>query len=543
MTDTPRVELAGSERAPLPESTRLARSEPDQRVDVTVVLRRRGPLPEPGSPGRAPLHPHQLEAIAGADPADIARLEGFAHGHGLDVVAASPARRSVVLSGTVAALEAAFGTELWLYDIDGGRFRGRQGPLTIPEDLAGAVEGVFGLDERPQARPHFRTLLHDGHPVQAHAATAAFTPAEVARLYDFPARATGSGQCIAIVELGGGFVAGDLTSYFQGLGIPAPATVAISVDGAHNQPDGNPGGPDGEVMLDIEVAGAVAPGARLAVYFAPNTERGFLDAVSTAIHDTLRRPSVVSISWGGPESTWTRQAITALDTVLQDAALLGVTVFCAAGDSGSDDGVGDGLSHTDFPASSPHVVACGGTRLTGGDGGITAEVVWNDGPSGGATGGGVSDAFDLPAWQDGAGVPASANPGARRGRGIPDVSGDADPQTGYRVLVDGRATVVGGTSAVAPLWAGLVALLNERLGRAVGFLNPRLYGVVRSGNGFRDITAGDNGAYSAQPGWDACTGLGSPRGTAILAALGGPALVGRTTGRRTPAPAEAEWRG
>ncbi|HEY0410985.1 MAG TPA: S53 family peptidase, partial [Candidatus Dormibacteraeota bacterium] len=307
-----------------------------------------------------------------------------------------------------------------------------------------------------------------------------------------------------------------------------PATVAVSVDGGANQPDGNPGGPDGEVMLDIQVAGAVAPGARIAVYFAPNTDRGFLDAVSTAVHDSVRRPSVVSISWGGPESTWTGQSMTALDTVLQDAAALGVTVFCASGDTGSGDGAGDSLAHTDFPSSSPHVVACGGTRLSAGAGCVTAEVVWNQGASGGATGGGISDTFDAPSWQADAGVPPSTNPGARRGRGVPDVSGDADPRTGYRVLIDGQATVVGGTSAVAPLWAGLTALLNQVLGHPVGFLNPQLYGPVLAGGGFRDITEGSNGAYSAAPGWDPCTGLGSPRGGAILAALEGTSVVGRS---------------
>jgi len=522
MTDAPRVQLPGSGREPLPGSTRLRRADPGERVEVTVVLRRRGRLPAPGG---EPLHPHQLEALAGADPADIDRAESFAREHGLEVVDASPARRSVVLSGTVAAMEAAFGTELWVSELGGTRYRGREGPLTIPAHLAGAVEGVFGLDDRPQARPHFRTLLHGGHPLEARAATAAFTPVELARLYDFPAGATGAGETIAVIELGGGFVAADLATYFQGLGLQAPTVEAVSVDGGGNQPEGDPSGPDGEVMLDLEVAGAVAPQARLAVYFAPNTERGFLDAVSTAVHDTARRPSVLSISWGGPESTWTRQAISALDTVLQDAAALGVTVLCAAGDAGSGDGVGDGLAHADFPASSPHVVACGGTRVSAGPAGISEEVVWNDEPTGGATGGGISDAFDLPSWQANAGVPASANPGGRRGRGVPDVSGDADPRTGYRVLVDGQATVVGGTSAVAPLWAGLVALLNQLLGRPVGFLNPQLYGPVLAHNGFRDITAGNNGAYAARPGWDACTGLGSPWGTEILAALGGPVPV------------------
>jgi kumamolisin len=539
MSDAPRVELAGSERTPLPEGLRVSPADPAERVEVTVVLRRRGSLPEPGQ-ARPHLQRRQIEEIAGADPADIARVESFAHEHGLDVVAASPARRSVVLSGPLGALESAFGTRLHLYDLDGAVYRGRQGPLSVPAEVAPAIEGVFGLDDRPQARPHFRPLLNAGRPVAAHAVTAAFTPVEVARLYDFPAGATGAGQCIAIVELGGGYRKADLDLYFQGLGLASPAIVSVSVDGGMNQPEGNASGPDGEVMLDIEVAGAVAPGARIAVYFAPNTDRGFLDAVSAAIHDNVRRPSTVSISWGGPESTWTGQSMAALDAVLQDAAALGVTVFCASGDAGSGDGAGDGLAHCDFPASSPHVVACGGTRLTATAGAITAEVVWNEGAAGGASGGGISDTFDAPSWQARASVPASANPGGRRGRGVPDVCGDADPQTGYRVLVDGLATVVGGTSAVAPLWAGLVALLNERLRRPVGFLNPQLYGAVLAGGGFRDIIEGGNGAYSAGPGWDACTGLGSPRGTAILTALGGTTVVGR---RHAPAPAEAAWRG
>jgi kumamolisin len=527
MSDAPRVELAGSERTPLPQDTRVGGADPGQRLEVTVLLRRRGALPEPGT-ARAHLQRRQLEELAGADPADIERVEAFAHEHGLQVVDASPARRSVVLAGPVAALEAAFGTELSLYDIGGTVLRGRQGPISLPATVAPAVEGVFGLDDRPQARPYFRRLLEGGHPVLAHAATAAFSPIEVARLYDFPAIATGAGQCIALIELGGGYRRADLDAYFQGLGLTPPETVAVCVDGGANQPDGNPGGPDGEVMLDIEVAGAVAPGARLAVYFAPNTDRGFLDAVSTAVHDSERRPSVVSISWGGPESTWTGQSMSALDKVLQDAAALGVTVFCASGDTGSADGAGDSLAHTDFPASSPHVVACGGTRLSAGADGITAEVVWNEGASGGATWGGISNTFDVPCWQADAGVPPSANPGGRRGRGVPDVSGDADPQTGYRVLIDDQATVVGGTSAVAPLWAGLTALLNQALGHPVGFLNPQLYGPVLAGGGFRDITEGSNGAYSAAPGWDPCTGLGSPRGCAILAALEGTSVVGRS---------------
>jgi kumamolisin len=321
-----------------------------------------------------------------------------------------------------------------------------------------------------------------------------------------------------LIELGGGYKQADLNTYFQGLKIAPPTVVAVGVDGGANTPAGDPNSADGEVLLDIEVAGAIAPGAKIAVYFAPNTDQGFLDAITTAIHDTTNAPTIVSISWGGAESTWTQQSLTNYDTALADAATLGVTVMVAAGDNGSSDGETDGKAHVDFPASSPHVLACGGTSVQASGTTISAETVWNDGASGGSTGGGVSDVFALPTWQTGAGVPPSANPGGRVGRGVPDVAGDADPQTGYAVVVDGQSLIFGGTSAVAPLWAGLVALLNQHRGTTLGFVNPALY---THPSALRDITSGTNGAYSARTGWDACTGLGSPNGTALEAALTG----------------------
>ena len=278
-----------------------------------------------------------------------------------------------------------------------------------------------------------------------------------------------------------------------------------------------PNSADGEVQLDIEVVGSVAPGAKIAVYFAPNTSQGFQDALTTAIHDATNKPSVISISWGSAESTWTAQAMTAFDSAAQDAAALGVTICAASGDSGSSDGVTDGSNHVDFPASSPHILACGGTSLTSSNGKITSETVWNDGAQGGAGGGGFSNQFPLPAWQ------ASANikPPAGGGRGVPDVSGDADPETGYKVLVDGESLVIGGTSAVAPLWSGLIALLNQKLGKPLGFLQPAIYALPATADAFHDITSGSNGAFSAGPGWDAASGLGSPSGENLLQALSG----------------------
>ena len=211
-----------------------------------------------------------------------------------------------------------------------------------------------------------------------------------------------------------------------------------------------------------------------------------------------------------------------MNNALRDASLLGVTVTVASGDNGSTDGAGDGMAHVDFPSSSPFALACGGTRLEGSGSTISEEVVWDDGPDS-ATGGGVSDAFPLPAYQSGSGVPKSTSARGFAGRGVPDVAGNADPNSGYKVRVDGSDTVVGGTSAVAPLWAGLVALINQKIGKPSGFLNPLLYSSVQKTGGFRDITSGNNGDFSAKAGWDPCTGLGSPIGSTILGTLdGGP---------------------
>ncbi len=387
-------------------------------------------------------------------------------------------------------------------------YRGRTGTLTLPSELDGVVTGVFGLDGRPQARAHFRPRAD---------AEAQYTPPQVAAAYGFPTSLSGSGECVAIVELGGGFRESDLSAYFSSLGLAPPKVKAVSVDSGANDP-GEPNGPDGEVMLDIEVVGGVAPGAAIAVYFAPNTDQGFLDAVSAAAHDATQRPSVISISWGGPESTWTAQAMNQMEQAFTAAAAMGVTVTVAAGDNGSTDGVTDGLQHVDFPASAPHALACGGTHLDASGNTIVAESVWNDGAGQGATGGGVSDVFALPSYQGQAGVPPSVNPGGRVGRGVPDVAADADPDSGYTVQVDGEIMTIGGTSAVAPLWAGLVALLNEGLGQPVGWLQPFLYSAA-AGGALNDIVEGSNGAYSAGPGWDPCTGLGSPNGQALLTAI------------------------
>lgn len=515
--------LKGSERSPLADSRALGPADPAERLEVTVVVRGSDPqglrdrLQRLAQGERSLKHLSRAEFARrhGASRADLDAVREFAEAHGLAVLEAHAGRRTLVLAGTVAQFNDAFDIELERYSHPGGTYRGRTGPVRIPAELHGIIEAVLGLDNRPQAKPHFR--IRSAAPKRrsrpARAAARSFTPVQLAALYDFP-RGDGQGECIALIELGGGYRPGDLQTYFAGLGLAAPAVTAVAVDHGANQPTGDPSGPDGEVMLDIEVAGAIAPAAAIAVYFAPNTDAGFLDAVTTAIHDDVRRPAVVSISWGGPESTWTQQALSAMDQAFQAAAAIGVTVCVAAGDSGSTDGAEDGGNHVDFPASSPHALACGGTSLQASATAIVKEVVWNDGnPADGAGGGGVSAVFALPAWQQGLDVTdAQGQRSPLTRRGVPDVAGDADPQTGYDVLVDGSSTVIGGTSAVAPLWAGLLARINGLSGRPAGFVNPALYGQPAA---LRDITRGNNGGFAAAPGWDACTGLGSPDGAEL----------------------------
>jgi kumamolisin len=523
---------------PMEGAKEVGPANPKEQVDVTIRLRSRAskPIVDPETftkpiADRKILSRIEFEQRHGADPEGIARIEAFAKEYNLTVKEKSAARRSVILSGTVAAMNKAFGVELKEYLHPGGRYRGRTGAIHLPAELHDVVEGVFGLDNRPQAKPHFRRRQGRAGS-RAAAVGLSYTPVQVATLYNFPTGLNGSGECIALIELGGGYKDNDLKNYWNQLNLPTTPTVAaIPVGNGSNSPTGDPNGPDGEVMLDIEVAGAIAPSAKIVVYFAENTDAGFLNAITTAVHDSTNNPSITSISWGGPESSWTQQAITSMDEAFQAAAAIGVTVCVAAGDDGSTDGLTDGLNHVDFPASDPNVLACGGTKLIASGNTITSETVWNElANNEGATGGGISDVFPLPSWQTTAKVPPSANPNNNVGRGVPDVAGDADPTTGFDILVDGQSGVIGGTSAGAPLWAGLIALINQSLGKPAGFINPLLYQSAGTAGDFNSITSGNNGAYSAGSGWNACTGLGSPIGNRVATILGVPAAQAKKTG-------------
>jgi len=544
-------------------------------VSFHVHLRRKA-----GSAGPASLDDHfhglikplshdDFERLHGADDADIAMIRQFAAGNNLVVEEVRPAARIVTLRGSVKSVNQAFGITLGRYfePHKAVYFRGYEGEVHVPASLAGLMVAVLGLDTFPAFRPH----------VVSTAPQAPYLPTEVASFYSFPDTVTGKGQGIGIIELGGGYDATVLQDYFTNtLQLSMPAITDIGIDGATNQPGALPNfnAFNDEVYLDMEIAGAVANDAALHVYFCNATTSSFVNGVAAAVHDTVNKNTVISISWGemetapgsGSPASLCQTFITAMEAQLQDAAALGITVCVSTGDFGANCGsfnplygTGDQQAHVNYPASSPWVLACGGTTIFTTGNTITAEYVWNtfNNGNGKGTGGGISVYNTSPLYQinnkistvsandypiggtapvtgnaaTSSPLPASQNTNGNM-RGIPDVAAFANNTQGYLISYDNITAGLGGTSAATPLWAGLIALMNEQLGRSAGFLNPLLYGQQAVQQALNDIVVSSapnatnnniNGygfaGYTAGPGWDACTGWGSPNGKKLVAAL------------------------
>ncbi len=541
------ISLPLSERQPVVGSRIIADSDPDERISVTLYVRTNPKAPPLQDVNMVAVNAPPLSDAAfleayGANSADIKKVVDTVTQGGLEVINSSVEKRSVEVAGPTRAIEAFFGVKLQLYQTAEGAYRGRTGAVNIPAGLAQIVEAVLGLDNRKVGAPRLRrdqraafgvaTVQHIDEARASGLRPNTYLPTMLSQIYRFSPGTDGDGQCVAILCFNdpsshGGYSRDALGRYFTSvLGVPMPQLVDVVVRGQGNDPGddtgADPADTSGEVMLDIQMVGGIAPKARQVAYFSQFTEQGWVDLINTIITDTVNKPSVISCSYGNPEddqrSAWTLGAIKKVNEAFNAAALRGITICCASGDDGSRDQAGDGRAHADFPASSPYVLGCGGTKLLVSASGHPWEMVWNNGP-GSATGGGVSRFFPLPAWQRHAGVPPSANSG-HIGRGIPDVSGVADPQTGVVIItLDGQhLAVIGGTSATAPMWSGLIARLNQALGKPLGFFNPTLYGYLSHGV-LRDVYYGNNGAYAARSGWDACTGLGSPDGVNLLAAL------------------------
>jgi kumamolisin len=456
----------------------------------------------------------------------------WAAANNLTIVDAENGTATIKLLGTVGQFNTLF--DIQLEDItDNNRiYVTHTKDLTIPNEINDVVEMIAGLDNSVSFKHN--AIPNNSAPFKIDPNIISNpTPLDLAQAYQFPRtsgndQSQGVGACVAIVELGGGWTTQNLTSTFSRIGLSNPNVVDILVDGATNDPtDANS---SAEVMLDIYCTGAVIPSGKIAMYFAPNSFQGFIDCITAATNDNVNNPSVISISWGTTDTNWSTQSRQSFDTALQAAIIRGITTFVAIGDFGTQ-AINGGPTYTvQYPGTSPYVVSSGGTIVTiNNDYTIASETVWNQ--SSYSTGGGISTLYSIPSWQSGKGYTYKLYPAgtvtALTTRGVPDISAMA---TGYQFYYSSSNTFGNfvGTSAVAPLLAGMMGRINAYSNQRVGFINSTVYA---NPNVFNDITVGNNAApntqagYSATASWDACTGLGSPVGTAMAALFSAPSTV------------------
>lgn len=433
----------------------------------------------------------------GATVEDIQLVSEYVISLGLSIVNIHSGSRTIKVSGSVEQFNSMFSINLIEYITDQRTYFDHETDLRMPAEIENIVEHVLGLSTKQTYRNYSKFLneqaVANGSPL--HPNLTPLTPLQVATAYNFPV-GNGLGQCIGILELGGGYLTSDINSSFSSMSMTPPTVVSVSVDGGTNSP-GVDSNADIEVMLDIVCAGGVAPKSKLAVYFAPNTGQGFVDGIIAPIHDTVNNPSVLSISWGSYEQYEGTDYIATLEDALHAAVVKGITVLVATGDLGSEPFMYYGnnqefLPATGYPSSSPYVLACGGTSLevNTGTNTLLAEYVWNETNADGYAGnGGISTRFDVPAYQAGLTYKTySGNVVTLTKRGIPDISANADIYSGYKnIYVSGVGYTVGGTSAVAPLYAGLISRINALKNIKLGFANNLFYANTGA---FRVVTSG-----------------------------------------------------
>jgi kumamolisin len=529
--------LANSERSRRKDTERVRDVAPDSVIELTLTLRV-PELPDLDA-SRAALTSDELARLATSNE-DLARVSKVMQEFGLTVVSTDPLTRTTEVSGTARQIEEAFRPNLGIYRAPGqGEFRGREGSVSVPAELNGIVTGVFGLDQRRVARRSRGRLARKQN--GAGEAAAPLTPAEVAQHYDFPAEPA-AGAKVGIIEFGGAYLPQELDAFVKRYGLTPPAMTIIDVGlkpptvaEIEQLPKEEADfiiGEAIEVMMDIEVVAGQCPGAEIVVYFANFDERGWIRLINRLVKERDGAPHVLSISWGAPEDDpkgWSRAAVEAISERLGILARMGVTVCVASGDDGSGDAVEDNRAHVDFPASSPYVLSVGGTMLEGG-----TDVVWWEDPGhrtphgGGATGGGVSEVFPRPAWQDVDVESMNSPPGG--GRIVPDVAALAGSPF-YALAIPAQEQFNGGTSAAAPLWASLIAtaLALGKPSKGPTFLTPLLYeggSKPRGETACTDVKEGQNASqpnpgfgYKSKNGYDAVSGWGVPKGTDLVAIL------------------------
>jgi kumamolisin len=545
MTGT-HVVLSGSDRPRKHDAERVGAVDPGAGVEVTVTVR--GPELPPVTPGQS-MSREELERVYAASPGDMDAVAAELERYGLEVLDRALSARSMRVRGTAEEMDAAFRANLGIYRRQDGReFRGREGALEIPSPLEGIVNGVFGLDQRRVAKRVPGIPPYQGS-AQA-AAEGALSPSDLEERYRFPA-GEGEGQTVAIAEFGGAYFPGDLTTFCKeqgrteatvkqvGVGVPVLTEEQVMAMAPNEREQVLEAA--GEVNMDVQIVAGLCPAAEIVVYFTQFDQKGWVDLLNEIIKGVPAGPVAVSVSWGLAEDSpdFSAAARQAIDQRLQAAALLGITVCVSSGDDGSGDQMQDGEAHVNFPASSPHVLAVGGTMLQG-----DSEVAWWQSPGdrahgGGATGGGISRVFPQPHWQN---VDVSAPDGSGQvGRIIPDISALAGPPY-YQLVLLGKPAPNGGTSASAPLWAALIARSAAALDppRAPAFLAPLLYGAGPDGHPLgtsvcRDIITGDNTStppgrgFSAAPGFDAVSGWGVPDGPPLVGTQKAPGAAAAQT--------------
>ncbi len=503
------ITLPESYRRVWPQVRVVAPANSAETIEVTIWLRPRehaafdlAAIDDFGATlpaTRERLTSADLLARYDADVDDFRAVRRYCIKHHLSVL--EQRWRALVVHGTIGAFSRAFGTTLQIYaDLNDQHFRSRSGWLYLSREIASLIEGVFGLSEWPAIRTQRRESA-----VAEKSPNTGLVASQIERRYAFPPHTDGSGQVIGLLEPGSRFERGHSQhAMHQGAG---PTNVqSRRVDGGL----GNHGALtafDDELALATHVIRALAPGAALVRYAAPDNERGFLDAIAAALFDATP-PSVLSLGYGWPELLWSRAALKMIDQLFAAAALRGMTVCCATGNCGTATTI-DGHPHVNAPASSRFALACGATTLEPQANGETDEI------AGAYSGGGFSE-YPLHAWQNEA-ASAAERVDAACGRGIPDVVAQGD--AGFGILRAPSETSAGVTSIAAPLWAALIARLNERIGAPLGFCTPLLY-APECRRTFRRIERGSNGTYRAHDGWNPCTGLGAPNGIALSERLG-----------------------
>ncbi|AHI01167.1 S53 family serine peptidase [Kutzneria viridogrisea] len=497
--------LHGNLSPALSHSQRAGDLDSNQRLTVSVALKLRNNseldslIAEVSNPHSARYHqfltPEQFAQRYAPTQSDVDGVSAYLRGSGLRVEKVSGNRQLITVSGTTAQIQHGFGTTLGVYQdtAEHRAFYANDSAPKLPAQVSSLVQGVVGLSNH--------NAMHKRSVARPAIAPSGFGPSELRGAYNTGSLGTGSGQSVALWEFDG-YQKSNISAYDKQFQLSSPAPQTVSVDGANY--DSKPGGGQGEVELDIEIVQAMAPAAATYVYEAPNSDAGETDMANQIATDN--KVSVVSISWGLCEKDREASTITATSNAIKQAVAQGISFFAASGDDGSADctrsQTGPGVDAVDYPASDPNVTGVGGTTLSVNGTEYGSETAWS------GSGGGTSSVFDAPSWQGGSGK-----------RTVPDVSSDADPQTGYAIYSAGSWQVYGGTSCAAPMWAGLAALYGKRLGAA----NQALYQVGKGdqyASAFQDVTSGSNGSFSAGTGYDQVTGWGSYNGAGLVKALG-----------------------